>query len=66
MASSSRPFDISPEKEAYYRKIFNKLDVDKDGRIDVEELKQAYGKMRLLQVPGQAEVCQFVLYIYIY
>ena len=56
MTSSLKPTDISPEKEAYYRKIFNQLDVDKDGRIDVEELKQAYGKMGLLQVPGQAEV----------
>ena len=48
--------EITPEKEAYYRQIFHKLDVDKDGQIDVAELKQAYSKMGLLQLPGQAEV----------
>uniref|UniRef100_H2ZCF9 EF-hand domain-containing protein n=1 Tax=Ciona savignyi TaxID=51511 RepID=H2ZCF9_CIOSA len=42
-------------KEAYYRQIFEKLDVDKDGRVDVRELKEAYTNMGLLQVPGQAE-----------
>lgn len=62
MASPLRPVDLSHEKEAYYREIFNKLDVDKDGRIDVDELKQAYAKMGLLQVPGQAEVSSYLSY----
>ena len=56
MANASRSFDITPEKESYYRQIFHQLDVDKDGQIDVAELKQAYSKMGMRQVPGQAEV----------
>ncbi|XP_039269308.2 mitochondrial adenyl nucleotide antiporter SLC25A24-B-like [Styela clava] len=46
---------ITPKKEAYYRQIFDILDVDNDGKVDVTELKQAYSEMGLLQVPGQAE-----------
>lgn len=48
---------ISPAKEAYYRKLFEQLDVDQDGKVDVTELKQAYKNLGMLQVPGQAEVC---------
>ena len=48
--------ELSSEKEAYYRELFNQLDVDQDGHIDVEELKLAYNKMGLLHIPGQAEV----------
>lgn len=46
---------VTPAKEAYYRKIFEQLDVDNDGKVDVTELKQAYRNMGLWQVPGQAE-----------
>nr|CAB3266175.1 calcium-binding mitochondrial carrier protein SCaMC-1 [Phallusia mammillata] len=55
MGKEGCPLVISPDKEAYYIKIFKQLDVDNDGRVDVDELKQAYKKMGLLQVPGQAE-----------
>ena len=47
---------ICPEKEEQYKALFDRLDVDKDGRVDVNELKQAFMDMRLPQVPGQAEV----------
>ncbi|XP_076822174.1 mitochondrial adenyl nucleotide antiporter SLC25A25-like [Clavelina lepadiformis] len=55
MGSEGSPLVITPEKEKYYRQIFDKLDVDNDGRVDVDELKQAYRELGLLQVPGQAE-----------
>uniref|UniRef100_H2ZCF7 EF-hand domain-containing protein n=1 Tax=Ciona savignyi TaxID=51511 RepID=H2ZCF7_CIOSA len=55
MGNDGSPQSICPQKEAYYRQIFEKLDVDKDGRVDVRELKEAYTNMGLLQVPGQAE-----------
>ena len=65
MAAPHRSSEVSPEKEAYYRKIFDQLDVDKDGQINVAELKQAYGQLGLLHVPGQAEVsmCVFVHFL---
>ena len=47
---------ICPEKERQYKELFERLDVDNDGRVDVNELKQAFYDMRLPQVPGQAEV----------
>jgi len=56
MASAFNSIELTPEKEAYYRQIFHQLDVDKDGQVDVSELKQAYSEMGLLQLPGQAEV----------
>lgn len=46
---------INPQKEAYYRQIFEQLDVDKDGKIDLTELQEAYRRLELLRVPGQAQ-----------
>ena len=72
MGSEGSPLVITPEKEKYYRQIFDKLDVDNDGRVDVDELKQAYRELGLLQVPGPAEVivlkliCYFNIFLYVY
>lgn len=52
---SDASYSISPQKEAQYRRIFEELDVDKDGKIDVSELREAYRRMKLLRIPGQAE-----------
>lgn len=62
MGKAGAATNITPAKEEYYRKIFNQLDVDNDGRVDVKELEQAYREMGLLQIPGQAEVCIFLHY----
>ena len=48
---------ISPEKEAKYRKIFERLDFDSDGRIGVEELKKSLKENGIRGgFPGHAEV----------
>ena len=55
------PPEITPEKEKYYREIFEKLDFDSDGRIDVDDLKNAFNANDYPHVPGQAEViCLYV------
>jgi len=47
---------ISPEKEAEYRKIFERLDFDSDGRIGVEELKKSLKENGIRGgFPGHAE-----------
>jgi Ca2+-binding EF-hand superfamily protein len=36
---------LSPEKEAELKKLFASYDVNNDGVISAEELKQAFGKI---------------------
>ena len=48
--------DISEEDAKYFHELFTKLDVDKDGKIDINDLTRA---MECMQVPhgsGHAEV----------
>ena len=37
-------------------KLFNDLDVNQDGRIDVKELSNGLKRMGIKHIPGQAEV----------
>ena len=48
--------DICPEEEARLAELFNRLDVNKDGKIDINDLTAALHQMQVPQVPGQAEV----------
>ena len=55
--------------EEGFSELFHKLDINKDGRIDVEELSEGLKRLGIAQVPGQAEVptwlapeLQFVFY----
>ena len=58
---------ISPEKEAEYRKIFERLDFDSDGRIGVEELKKSLKENGIRGgFPGHAEVNFLVFEFFIY
>ena len=36
--------------------LFNKLDVNKDGKIDITDLSKAWSKLNVPHQPGRAEV----------
>lgn len=42
--------------EARVQELFDRLDLDKDGRIDIKDLSDALHQLGVPQVPGQAEV----------
>ncbi|XP_074653824.1 calcium-binding mitochondrial carrier protein SCaMC-2-like isoform X3 [Tubulanus polymorphus] len=46
---------INPEEETRLQKLFDKLDVNKDGRIDVNDLSKAFEDMGVPTYPGQAQ-----------
>ena len=48
--------NISQEEEERLSELFNRLDVNKDGRIDIHDLSEALNSMQVPQVPGQAQV----------
>lgn len=48
--------NLSPEEEQRLSGLFNRLDVNKDGRIDIHDLSEALNSMQVPQVPGQAQV----------
>jgi len=50
---SSR-LDATEEKRL--SELFAKLDVNKDGKIDIHDLSEALQQLRVPQIPGQAEV----------
>ena len=47
---------LSEEEEERLGKLFNELDLNKDGRICVDDLSRALHKLQIPQVPGQAQV----------
>ncbi|CAH1786844.1 unnamed protein product [Owenia fusiformis] len=47
--------DLSPEEQKRLQDLFNRLDVNKDGRIDVHDLTEALHNLKIPQVPGHAE-----------
>ena len=48
--------NLSQEDEERYAGLFNKLDVNKDGRIDIEDLTEALQQMQVPHLPGHAQV----------
>ncbi|XP_071488756.1 calcium-binding mitochondrial carrier protein SCaMC-2-like [Diadema antillarum] len=49
------PRGISQEEEERYAELFSKLDVDGDGRIDVEDLQEGLTRLGVHMVPNHAE-----------
>ncbi|XP_064649161.1 calcium-binding mitochondrial carrier protein SCaMC-2-like isoform X2 [Lineus longissimus] len=47
--------DIPKEEEERLRKLFERLDVDKDGKISVDDLDKSLHQLGVPQVPGQAQ-----------
>ncbi len=54
--SVSDKHDLSPEEEERYGELFRKLDVDGDGRIDVDDLQVGLQRLGVHTVPGHAQV----------
>ena len=48
--------NLSPEDETRISDLFNRLDVNQDGKIDINDLTLALHQMQVPQVPGQAQV----------
>lgn len=48
--------EVSPEEEVRYSELFGKLDVDGDGRINVDDLQEGLVRMGVHMVPNHAEV----------
>ncbi|XP_011679772.2 calcium-binding mitochondrial carrier protein SCaMC-2 isoform X4 [Strongylocentrotus purpuratus] len=47
--------ELSPEEEVRYSELFGKLDVDGDGRINVDDLQEGLVRMGVHMVPNHAE-----------
>ncbi|XP_063966605.1 mitochondrial adenyl nucleotide antiporter SLC25A24-B-like isoform X1 [Lytechinus pictus] len=47
--------ELSPEEELRYSELFGKLDVDGDGRINVDDLQEGLVRMGVHMVPNHAE-----------
>lgn len=48
--------ELSHEEKEKLSALFNRLDVNKDGSIDIHDLSAALCQMEVPQVPGQAQV----------
>ena len=53
--------DIAPEEEQQLRNLFKKLDINKDGVIDIDDLTEALQTLKVPQLPGQAEVRKYIV-----
>ena len=50
------PGDLPEEERKRLSDLFNQLDVNKDGKIDIRDLSEAWAKLHVPHRPGQAEV----------
>ena len=48
--------NLSPEEEKRLGQLFDQLDINRDGKIDIRDLSGALHQLRVPQVPGQAQV----------
>ncbi|KAK3792319.1 hypothetical protein RRG08_067120, partial [Elysia crispata] len=47
--------DVSAEEEATLHELFETLDMNKDGKLDMNDLTKAMTNMQVPQVPGHAK-----------
>lgn len=52
--------DLSDEDRKRISDLFNRLDRNKDGKIDIKDLTEALHHLQVPTVPGQAQVSQSV------
>ena len=50
--------ELSKHDEARIQELFDRLDLDKDGKIDIKDLSNAFHQLGVPQIPGQAQVCR--------
>jgi len=53
----SSSHSISEADERRLEELFRKLDVNRDGRIDIHDLSEALHRLKVPQLPGHAQVC---------
>ena len=54
--SADHRVPFSDEEERRLLVLFNQLDVNRDGRIDVNDLSKALQQLQIPHVPGHAQV----------
>mgnify|MGYP001795550743 CR=1 FL=1 len=54
--------DFKPDRKRF-EELFNELDKNKDGKIDVDELAQGLKKLSGRYTPGQAEVLNLEVFL---
>ena len=54
--NDSNCYNLSVEEQKRIATLFNQLDINQDGRIDINDLTAALHQLQVPQVPGQAQV----------
>lgn len=49
------PHTMTPMEEVKLKDLFNKIDKNRDGKIDIKDLSTALSEMKVAQVPGHAK-----------
>ena len=47
---------LTPMEEAKLRELYEKIDKNRDGKIDIKDLNTALSEMKVAQLPGHAQV----------
>ena len=56
MMIEPRQTELSVEDRERIRCLFNRLDINKDVRVDIKDLTEGLQQLRIPTVPGQAQV----------
>jgi len=48
--------ELTPMEEVKLRELYNKIDKNRDGKIDIKDLSTALSEMEVAQLPGHAQV----------
>lgn len=59
-------YESPSDEEARLGALFNQLDTDGDGRIDIHDLSEGLKKLNFPQAPGFAEVCSTNVCVVVY